>query len=135
MLTSLTALRQRVLDAHTDPQLQDQFVELTLAKWVTPEQLRERLELLKRVWPELVVKLPEQLVPAATLQVQLRAVGAPAHPSDIDPDWDRFRQTYERCQMIRSRYTVLDLALETGLLAQLVDELFAPDGFWGRQQH
>ena len=128
-------LRQRVLDAHTDPQLQDQFVELTLAKWVTPEQLRERLELLKRVWPELVVKLREQLVPAATLQEQLRAVGAPAHPSDIDLDWDRFRQTYERCQMIRSRYTVLDLALETGLLAQLVDELFAPDGFWGRQQH
>jgi len=35
--------------------------------------------------------------------------------------------------MIRKRYTVLDLALETGLLDVLVDELFAPDGFWGRQ--
>jgi glycerol-1-phosphate dehydrogenase [NAD(P)+] len=32
--------------------------------------------------------------------------------------------------MIRRRYTVLDLAAETGLLGELVDELFAPGGFW-----
>ena len=32
--------------------------------------------------------------------------------------------------MIRRRYTVLDLAAETGLLGELVDELFAPGGSW-----
>jgi glycerol-1-phosphate dehydrogenase [NAD(P)+] len=32
--------------------------------------------------------------------------------------------------MIRRRYTVLDLATETGLLGALVDELFAPGGIW-----
>jgi hypothetical protein len=30
--------------------------------------------------------------------------------------------------MIRRRYTVLDLAAETGTLDELVDELFAPGG-------
>ena len=32
--------------------------------------------------------------------------------------------------MIRRRYTVLDLAVETGILADCVDELFAPGGFF-----
>jgi glycerol-1-phosphate dehydrogenase [NAD(P)+] len=32
--------------------------------------------------------------------------------------------------MIRRRYTVLDLAAETGTFDELVDELFAPGGFW-----
>jgi glycerol-1-phosphate dehydrogenase [NAD(P)+] len=34
--------------------------------------------------------------------------------------------------MIRSRYTILDLANETGILDECVEELFAPDGFWAR---
>ena len=36
-------------------------------------------------------------------------------------------------QMIRRRYTVLDLCNEAGILEERVDELFAPDGFWGRR--
>jgi glycerol-1-phosphate dehydrogenase [NAD(P)+] len=32
--------------------------------------------------------------------------------------------------MIRRRYTVLDLAFETGLVDELVDELFRPGGLW-----
>ena len=64
----------------------------------------------------------------------LRDVGAPAHPSDIGLGWQRFRDTYVRAQMIRKRYTVLDLALEANLLTELVDELFTPTGFWGSQE-
>jgi glycerol-1-phosphate dehydrogenase [NAD(P)+] len=36
--------------------------------------------------------------------------------------------------MIRRRYTVLDLATETGILDECVDELFAPGGFWARDR-
>jgi glycerol-1-phosphate dehydrogenase [NAD(P)+] len=34
--------------------------------------------------------------------------------------------------MIRSRYTVLDLAYEAGVLEDIVEELFAPGGVWAR---
>ena len=34
--------------------------------------------------------------------------------------------------MIRRRFTVLDLCNQAGILDECVDELFAPDGFWGR---
>ena len=128
--------REIVVESHPgiEPELLDQFIDLTLAKWIPADQLRVRLESLKRLWPELSRRLAEQLEPAGRLQEQLRAVGAPAHPDDIDLGWDRFRETYARSRMIRSRYTVLDLVLETGLLGELVDELFAPDGFWGAQR-
>jgi glycerol-1-phosphate dehydrogenase [NAD(P)+] len=32
--------------------------------------------------------------------------------------------------MIRRRFTVLDLALQAGILDECVEELFAPGGFW-----
>ena len=34
--------------------------------------------------------------------------------------------------MIRSRYTVLDLAAETGIFDECVEELFGTDGFWSQ---
>lgn len=126
-------LEATVRQAHPDPVLQDQFVELSLAKWVTPEQLRERLELLVTVWPALKPVLENQLLPPEELQRKLAEVGAPSHPDQIGLDWQQFKDTYVRSQMIRARYTVLDLALQTGLLTTIVDELFAPEGFWGRQ--
>ena len=126
-------MEARVRAVQSNPRLVDESVGLTLAKWITPEQLRDRLGLLARLSPTLVPRLRKQLIPAAALQAMLRDAGAPAHPSDIGLDWQRFRRTYEEARTIRNRYTVLDLAAETGLLAELVAELFAADGFWGRQ--
>jgi glycerol-1-phosphate dehydrogenase [NAD(P)+] len=60
----------------------------------------------------------------------LRAAGCPTSPSEIGLSWPAFRDTYHRARMIRRRYTVLDLAAETGTLDGLVGELFAPGGFW-----
>jgi hypothetical protein len=51
---------------------------------------------------------------------------------EIGLRWEDFEATYSRARMIRKRYTVLDLAFETGILEECVGELFAPDGFWGR---
>jgi glycerol-1-phosphate dehydrogenase [NAD(P)+] len=51
-------------------------------------------------------------------------------PSDIGLSPQQFKATYSRAQMMRRRYTVLDLANETGVLGECVDELFAPGVFW-----
>lgn len=118
---------------HTDPRLVEETVVQALAKWITPDGLRARLELLASQWAALVPRLRAQLLPATELQRMLHAAGAPAHPGSIGLDWQRFRDTYVRAQMIRKRYTVLDVALEANLLTELVDELFAPGGFWGAQ--
>ena len=128
------AMEAEVRRLHPDPRLVEETVTQALAKWLPPEELRARLTLLAGIWPELSARLRTQLLPATELQQMLRDVGAPAHPSDIGLGWQRFRDTYVRAQMIRKRYTVLDLALEANLLTELVDELFTPTGFWGSQE-
>jgi glycerol-1-phosphate dehydrogenase [NAD(P)+] len=127
------AMEARSRSAH-QPHLVEEVVVQTMAKHLTPAQLQERLELVKSLWPQLKPKLEAQLIPAAELQRMLRAAGAPAHPYDIALSWDDFKNTYIRAQMIRKRYTVLDLLLELNLLDELVDELFAPGGFWAEQE-
>ena len=65
-------LEARVRAVH-QPHLADEIVAQALAKHLTPEQLRERLELVKSLWGDLSRKLAAQLIPAAELQRMLRA--------------------------------------------------------------
>jgi glycerol-1-phosphate dehydrogenase [NAD(P)+] len=62
----------------------------------------------------------------------LQDAGCPTSPVEIGLGWGDFEASYSRAQTIRKRYTVLDLATEVGILDECVDELFAPEGFWGR---
>jgi glycerol-1-phosphate dehydrogenase [NAD(P)+] len=125
-------IERRVRAAHTTPGLDEAAVEETRAKYVAADELRARLERLRERWPELRERLREQLLPAGEIRDRLRAAGAPTTPGEIGLDAAALRATYRRAQMIRRRFTVLDLANQAGILDACVDELFAPDGFWGR---
>jgi glycerol-1-phosphate dehydrogenase [NAD(P)+] len=123
-------VERRVRAAHTTPGLDEAAVAETLAKYIDADELGKRLEVLKARWPELRKRLEDQLMPAKRLREMLVAAGCPTGPDDIRLDRQAFMATYHRAQMIRRRYTVLDLATEAGILDQAVDELFAPGGFW-----
>jgi glycerol-1-phosphate dehydrogenase [NAD(P)+] len=125
-------MEKSVRAQHTNPDLEEGAVEQALAKYIGADELVGRLELLQEVWPELREKLREQLMPAGRIKEMLEAAGCPTTPVEIGLGWEDFEKTYARAQTIRKRYTVLDLASETGLLDECVQELFAPDGFWGR---
>src|SRR4051812_25745515 len=125
-------MERSVREQHTNPELEEGAVEQTLAKYIGADELAGRLRLLGEVWPELREKVREQLMPAARIKEMLEAAGCPTTPVEIGLGWEDFEKTYARAQTIRKRYTVLDLASETGLLDGCVAELFAPDGFWGR---
>jgi glycerol-1-phosphate dehydrogenase [NAD(P)+] len=116
--------------AHTTPGLDEAAVAETMAKHADPDTLRRRLALLADRWPELRDRLRDQLLPAGRVRELLAAAGCPTRPSEIGLPAAAFRATYHRARMIRRRYTVLDLAAETGTFDELVEELFAPGGFW-----
>ena len=116
--------------AHTTPGLDEAAVAETMAKHADPETLGRRLALLADRWPALRDRLGGQLLGARRLQGLLAAAGCPTHPSELGLTAPAFRDTYRRARIIRRRYTVLDLAAETGLLDECVEELFAPGGFW-----
>ena len=123
----------RVRAAELPEQVAEASVAQCREKYVPAEELRIRLEQLRRLWPELAPRLRAQLLPAADVERRLEVVGAITHPAQIGLDEARFRATYFRAQMIRSRYTLLDVLLEANLLDACVAELFAPGGFWGRR--
>ncbi|MBA3793845.1 MAG: sn-glycerol-1-phosphate dehydrogenase [Rubrobacter sp.] len=126
-------VERSVREAHTIPDLKRGAVEQSLAKYVDAEELAERLELLRKVWPDLRGRLRDQLMPAARIREMLRAAGCPTRPDEIGLGWEEFEATYSRARTIRKRYTVLDLAAESGVFEECIEELFAPDGFWGRE--
>lgn len=95
----------------------------TTAKHLPPQAHRERLELLQGVWPELKVKLSDQLLSPGEMAGLLAVAGAPVKAAEIGVDLDYLRRTTLAAKFLRSRYTVLDLLDETGLLEQAVDAM------------
>jgi glycerol-1-phosphate dehydrogenase [NAD(P)+] len=127
---SAAAMEAHTRALHAHPVMAENAVSETMAKHVSRDALRERLEGLRQVWPSLRAALSEQLLSAATLQQWLAAAGAPSLPQQIGVDALRLRASHAAARTVRSRYTVLDLLFETDLQGEVVDELYAPGGFY-----
>jgi glycerol-1-phosphate dehydrogenase [NAD(P)+] len=127
---SRAEVEHEVRAAHDIPVIAASAVEETLAKYLDKAQLRERLTLLRAHWPALRRRLEAQLLPPDQIRDRLQAAGCPTELEGIGISKPRLQASFALARTIRSRYTVLDLAAETGLLDELVQELFAPGGFW-----
>jgi glycerol-1-phosphate dehydrogenase [NAD(P)+] len=129
---SWAQVEQEVRATHKTPGLDQAAIAQSREKYIDAEQLAGRLALLRERWPELRQRVEQQLLTADELREQLRAAGCPTSPAEIGLSLADLKATYIRARMIRSRYTVLDLAYETGILAECVEELFAPGGYWSQ---
>lgn len=89
-------------------------------KFPSRDELRVQLEKLKAVWPELAPRIRSQLMPLDEVREKLHLAGAPVHPEEIGVSPERFRETFRGVPYMRSRYFGLDLALELGLMEELV---------------
>ncbi|MCE4564697.1 sn-glycerol-1-phosphate dehydrogenase [Maribellus sp. CM-23] len=104
------------------------FLETALTqtqhKYIGKDALREQLLKLKTTWPVLKARLTEQLVPSEEVEKRLVAVGAPVESEQIGISRERLKESFYRASYIRSRFTVLDIALRTGYLDQWLNEIF-----------
>jgi len=123
-------LEREIRDSFDIPAAAERAVEESLAKYIGPDQLVQRLTLLRRRWPALRDKLRSQLMTAAELQQMLRATGCPSNPTDIGLTLPQVKESYVKARQIRSRYTVLDLATETGCLTECIEGVFSSIGLW-----
>jgi glycerol-1-phosphate dehydrogenase [NAD(P)+] len=123
-------VERQIRSTHEEHGLAERVVQESRAKYVTADRLATRLGLLGERWPELRRRLAEQLPPAAELRRRLRAAGCPTTPEELGLSRDRLRSSYRRAQMIRRRYTILDLLGEAGQLDACVGRLFEAGGFW-----
>ena len=96
----------------------------TGAKHVSAAELRVQLEKLKTTWPEIRRRLQAQLLSSDEMQRRLSLVGAPTEPEQIGITRARLRESFLRAYHIRRRFTVLDVAVRTGLLDRLLEGVF-----------
>src|SRR5688572_24541360 len=100
------------------------------AKQVSVDELRTQLLRLREVWPALRVKLQAQLIPLQQLKTMLEAAGAASEPELIGISRERLRDSYWQAFFIRRRFTVLDLAVRTGLLDSSLSSIFGSSARW-----
>lgn len=135
-----------VAQVRSDAQAEDQMRELlpsriadeaasvVRAKNLDGDELRRRLETIQKKWPAIRARAEQQLVSPDQAAAMLRAAGAPDHPEKIGISLERLRETYFKAQMIRTRFTILDLLADVGLLEATVERLFSPEGYWGSRR-
>ena len=128
-------VRREVEQAHSIPKLAENAVEESLAKYISPDQLRQRLMRIQERWPVIRERLERQLMTAEHIRDLLRAAGCPTEPAEIGINAAQLRESYTLARTIRSRYTVLDLVNECGIIEACVNELFAPRGYWATLAH
>jgi glycerol-1-phosphate dehydrogenase [NAD(P)+] len=105
-------VRREVEQAHSIPKLAENAVEESLAKYISPDQLRQRLMLIQERWPIIRERLERQLMTTEHIGDRLRAAGCPTEPAEIGVSVAQLRESYTLAHTIRSRYTMLDLVNE-----------------------
>lgn len=101
-------------------------VEEVRAKHVDAAVLRARLERLRDGWPVLGERLRAQVMTPEVMVDMLHRAGAPAEAAEIGVGRDYLRRTTLNARFLRSRYTVLDLLDECGMLEAAVEASLPP---------
>nr|WP_281167453.1 iron-containing alcohol dehydrogenase [Rubellimicrobium thermophilum] len=97
-------------------EIAERAIEETRAKHVEGAALQARLTRLRDIWPDLSARLRARLWPAERMANHLARAGAPVEAADIGVDPAYLHRTILKARFLRSRYTVLDLLDEVGLL-------------------
>lgn len=98
-------------------------LETALKKYLTPEETLERRALIGSKWKELQADLKKQIYPFEELRAMLKKANAPTAPSEIGLSREQFFHAIPTAQLIRIRYTILDLLYECGLLDDACNEI------------
>ena len=120
--------REAFIRSQFEPGLMlNEVIAASRSKYPTPEKLRARLGLLASKWDDLAARVKAQLYTFDELRSRLSAAGCPVTPEGIGVKAADVHVTALRAELIRNRYTILDLAQDAGRLDVLAHEL---DTIW-----
>ena len=97
--------------------------ETAMKKYLTPEQTAERRLLIASKWEKLRERLKQQIIPSEELRSMLKKADCPVTPAEIGLSREQYLHAVPTAQLIRVRYTVLDLLYECGLLDDACETL------------
>ena len=94
-----------------------------LSKHLTGEALAARRELIGKIWKDMQNGVRERLMPYTEAKALLQSANCPVTPEAIGLDREQFIHGIKTAQLIRRRYTILDLLYELGLLDEAIKKL------------
>lgn len=97
--------------------------EIALKKFKEGSSLQERRQKIGENWSLMQTRLRRQLIPFQEIRAMLKAANCPVTPQEIGLDLDQFLHGVKTAQLIRIRYTILDLLYELGLLDTAMQKL------------
>ena len=109
-----------------EPEITRRALVETKKKHLESGQIEERIDQLKNVWPKLRNRLQNHLLPTTKLKYLLEAANAPIRAYQIGISEEHLKKTIRAARFIRSRYTILDLLDQTGLLDKALSEAQLP---------
>ncbi|MFM7443653.1 MAG: hypothetical protein ACKO2N_07035, partial [Tabrizicola sp.] len=114
----LAAKEAEIRDRFGPGEIAERAIVETRAKHIDGAALQARLTRLRDTWPDLSARLRARLWTAERMAQHLARAGAPVEAADIGVDTAYLYRTILKARFLRSRYTVLDLLDEVGLLDQ-----------------
>jgi glycerol-1-phosphate dehydrogenase [NAD(P)+] len=94
----------------------------TKPKYHSKSELKDHLELAKRIWPELKEKLKNQLLPSEEIKRRLGVLSAAIYPEDIGTTNEDMAANTIVALRMRNRYNALDFTYRTGQLAEFAKQ-------------
>lgn len=92
------------------------IAETAMKKYLSVAETSERRQLIEKNWSSIQAELKKQIVPFEKLRLMLKTANCPVRPAEIGLDREQYFHAVHTAQLIRIRYTVLDLLYECGLL-------------------
>lgn len=97
--------------------------ETALEKFLEGEAIRERRQLIYSHWETLRERVKAQYIPVEQLRSMLEKASCPFSHHQIGMSDEQYLHVVETAQLIRKRYTILDLLYESGVLPQAIASL------------
>ncbi|MBO5724970.1 MAG: iron-containing alcohol dehydrogenase [Lentisphaeria bacterium] len=99
--------------------------ETAMEKFLEGDALLQRRELIYAHWEEMRRRVKEQYIELPQLRSMLKNAACPYSHRQIGMSDEQYLHVVETAQLIRKRYTILDLLYESGVLPQAVSTLLA----------
>lgn len=110
------------------PALLEQVLPIAKGKFLSEDALLRRRKTILIALPHILRRCTVQLPPFRELRQAMAIVSCPLSFTDLDTTKENFLNTIRAAQMIRNRYTLLDLLYEAGFLEEAL-EAFEKDIF------
>ncbi len=99
---------------------------IAMAKFIEGEALQQRRKLVLEKWETLQKRVKKQLLPFEETRRLLQSAGCPVTPRELRISYEEYIHGIRTAQLIRKRYTILDVFDECGVMTQMLEEL-APE--------